>query len=153
MTSDADDLAELRRRLQHLTGLRVPAKESGEGDPADDEAPKPVGLIGGDRGQSKKAQEALNHVRKRRDAEIDRLNADNRRRTSFFWFVLIVTAFPVLVASGVMIRIAVDGQVSDPVLIAFFASVVVEVIGLSIIVANYLFPKNGSLTRNDHNEE
>ena len=99
----------------------------------------------GDGDVSKAADDALKYMNERRAAEIARLKMDNEQREKFFKFVLLITGIPVLVAAGALVRVVWDGDVGDSVLIGFFASVVVEVIGLSIIVANYLFPKTGSV--------
>lgn len=99
------------------------------------------------------ADEALDYLRKRHEAEIERLKTDNKQRKWFFKFVLGITGIPVLVASLALVRVAWDGEVSDTVLVSFFASVVVQVIGLSIIVANYLFPKTGSIREIEPGDE
>lgn len=91
------------------------------------------------------AVEALNYLKQRHKAEIDRLEADNGQRKWFFRFVLFVTALPVIVASVAMTKYVWTGGNSEAIYIGYFTSVVVEVIGLSIVIANYLFPRNGSL--------
>lgn len=91
------------------------------------------------------AVEALEYLKRRHKVEIDRLQADNKQRNRFFYFVLLVTAMPVIVASIAMGHYVWCGGESEAIYIGYFASVVVEVIGLSVVIANYLFPRNGSL--------
>lgn len=147
-TQESESAALYERRLELLNRVAgiygFPSIDGNEEDPAT----KPVKKIQEDKGQSEDVKSTLNYLNERRKAEIARLNGDNDRRKSFFNFVMLVTGLPIVMASAVMGRIAWDGDVSDSVLIAFFASVVVEVIGLAIIVANYLFPKDGSLKEN-----
>lgn len=91
------------------------------------------------------ANEALDYLKKKHKAEINRLNSDNRQRNWFFNFVLLITLIPVLVASYAMSCYVRNGGDSEAIYVGFFASVVVEVIGLSLVIANYLFPKHGSI--------
>lgn len=48
------------------------------------------------------AVEALDYLKRRHKVEIDRLQADNKQRNWFFYFVILVTALPVIVASIAM---------------------------------------------------
>jgi len=124
--------------------------ESGQVEPGEvsitsEAASKESSHLKRDQGRQPSADSVRKHLEKRRTAEIDRLETDNKQRKAFFRFMLLVALVPVIVASGVMVRLSWDGNVGDPVVIAFFVSVVVEVLGLAVIVANYLFPKRGSL--------
>lgn len=98
------------------------------------------------------AVEALDYLKRRHKVEIDRLQADNKQRNWFFYFVILVTALPVIVASIAMGLYVLNGGTSEAIYIGYFASVVVEVIGLSIVIANYLFPRNGSLQVEESND-
>ena len=99
------------------------------------------------------AVEALDYLKRRHKVEIDRLQADNKQRNWFFYFVILVTALPVIVASIAMgLYVLNGGGTSEAIYIGYFASVVVEVIGLSIVIANYLFPRNGSLQVEESND-
>lgn len=99
-------------------------------------------------GYDPESAEELGYVTKKHCVEIERLEADNKRRNSFFRFVLSTTGIPMLVASGALITYICAGGRSDSVLIGYFASVVAQSIGLSALVANYLFPRSGSIGTN-----
>lgn len=79
-----------------------------------------------------------------REARVLREEADNSRRTKFFWFAIVIAGLPVLVATITMLTLLFTGEATPAVSIAFFASVVVEVIGIATIIARYLFPSGGS---------
>ena len=101
---------------------------------------KELGAVSDD-DNDEEAVEALAHLKKKHKAEIDRLESDNKQRKWFFNFVIAMTAIPVVVASIAMGKYVWDGGSSDAVYIGYFASVVVEVIGLSAVIANYLSPE------------
>lgn len=151
----ADETAKLKEALKaNLT--KKTGQLPGENDKGDEGEPNQAGSVSDaaseaashlkkDQGRQPSADNARKHLDERRKAEIDRLETDNKQRKAFFRFMLFVAAVPVAVSSGVMVRLSWDGDVGDSVVIAFFVSVVVEVLGLAVIVANYLFPKRGSL--------
>lgn len=90
--------------------------------------------------------EAKNHekeVLRRAKLENDEYEAANKHRKIFLWFAVAVTSVPVVAASAGFMWMVVTREMTDGMAIAFFASVVVEVIGLVLVLANYLFPKGG----------
>lgn len=97
---------------------------------------------------SSDAEHREEQITRLREARVLREEDDNKRRNLFFQFALIIVGIPVAVASISMFKLAIFGDPDTNVVIAFFASVVVEVIGISAIIARYLFPSGG----NDANE-
>ena len=132
-----------------LEGLNTSGARQDEPDATDEDK---VGKQG-DGDVSSDADDTLDYIKKRRAAEITRLEEDNKQRKWFFRFVLAVTAVPVIVASLAMIAYVFGEGNSEAVYIGYFTSVVVEVIGLSIVIANYLFPRNGSIQKGTEKSE
>lgn len=146
-SSMRENAAEFERARQFLRGWRAQSASSILTSGSHEAADTPATELGKDRGRSPTADKAESYWDKRREAEIDRIKGDNKQRRHFFVFVMAATGIPVTTASWVMYKLVDSGLAHDSVVIAFFASVVAEVIGLSVILANYLFPKNGSLNR------
>lgn len=82
-----------------LEGLNTSGARQDEPDATDGDK---VGKQG-DGDVSSDADDTLDYIKKRRAAEIARLEEDNKQRKWFFRFVLAVTAVPVIVASSAMI--------------------------------------------------
>lgn len=81
------------------------------------------------------------------EAERDRLKQQREHRHAFFiWAVIAISA--VLVFGGIMFAwhvAASDGKPSEPVMISWMTTSIVEVIGLGYIIARSLFEvRNGS---------
>lgn len=75
------------------------------------------------------------------DAEADKAEQANRLRTRFFYFGVIAASATVIASVAVVIICAIWGQkVSDVVATAFIGSLTVEAIGITKIMAGYLFP-------------
>lgn len=79
-----------------------------------------------------------------REARVLREEADNKRRAFFFRFAIFIAGWPVIVATITMLVLLCQGKTTEPVVIAFFVSVVVEVVGIAAIIARYLFPNGGA---------
>lgn len=137
-----DDLKNVLESFQTSAGARKFADQFDSA--ASESGSSGVGEVS-DEDNDSEAVEALEHLKKQHKAEIDRLEADNKQRQWFFVFVLVITAVPVCIASAAMMVYVCRGGDSEAVYVGYFASVVVEVIGLSVVIANYLFPRNGSI--------
>lgn len=93
---------------------------------------------------SSDAENREKQITRLREARVRLEEDDNRRRNRFFHFALFIVGIPVAVASVSMLKLTIFDTPDANVVIAFFASVVVEVIGISAIIARYLFPSGGN---------
>lgn len=92
--------------------------------------------------------EAKGHERevlRRAKLENDEYDSANKHRKIFLWFAVVVTSIPIAASSFGFVWMVITRQMenSSGIAIAYFSSVVVEVIGLMLVLANYLFPKGG----------
>lgn len=78
-----------------------------------------------------------------RDVKLERMRADNKRRTTLFWFAIAATATPVIISSLVVGSLVLRGRETEVMIAAYFGSVVVQVVGLAVIIAKNLFPEAG----------
>ncbi|CAB0628624.1 hypothetical protein CIP107562_00213 [Corynebacterium diphtheriae] len=93
---------------------------------------------------AKSIEEALVHRENLHNKQIAEANEQRKR---FLNFVMVIAGAPILASSAGFSFLTWQGKVTDAIAVAFFASVVVEVIGLALVLANYLFPKGaGAIT-------
>lgn len=91
------------------------------------------------------ARELEDEVTRRQKLENDQLEQANGQRAVFLRFTITAAAVPIIASSLCFIWLVITADSKDMTIIApaFFASVVAEVIGMSIILAKYLFPAQG----------
>lgn len=82
-------------------------------------------------------------VIRRAELENDEYESANKHRKIFLWFAVAITGLPIVASSVGFFWMVAANRMTDAVAIAYFTSVVVEVIGLVLVLANYLFPKGG----------
>lgn len=70
---------------------------------------------------------------------------DYRRR--FFWWGVAITSVCVLASVGVIVFLVLHGDYETPVGVAFVSGLAVEVVGVAVVIAKYLFPEGGSRQR------
>lgn len=83
---------------------------------------------------------------KLRNLHIERVERDKVWRERLLWtFMVLIIGTGVLTLAGV-IYLMVAGEFSGNVAIAFFTTVVVQVVGLTLVVAKFFFPEGGGNT-------
>lgn len=78
-----------------------------------------------------------------RDVKLERMRADNKRRTTLFRFAIAASGIPVVVSSVVIGWLVFRGRETELMIAAYFGSVVLQVVGLAVIIAKNLFPEAG----------
>lgn len=78
-----------------------------------------------------------------RDVKLERMRADNKRRTTLFRFAIGATGAPVVISSLVIGWLVLHGRETEIMIAAYFGSVVIQVVGLAVIIAKNLFPEAG----------
>ncbi|CAB0830422.1 hypothetical protein FRC0316_00127 [Corynebacterium diphtheriae] len=99
---------------------------------------------------AKRMKEALVEREKLRNQQFEEAN---KQRKHFFIFVMAIVAVPTVAASLGFFILVLQAKVTDAIAVAFFASVVAEVIGLALVLANYLFPKGAGAIMGDNKSE
>lgn len=78
-----------------------------------------------------------------REAYAKELEAALAYRTKFFWWGVIVTSVCVVASIGILIFLVCRGVYETAVGVAFISGLAVEVVGVAVVIAKYLFPENG----------
>lgn len=81
-----------------------------------------------------------------RREEIEQRKFNRKMQGRFFVFAVLLVSVPVVISAIGFTWLIVTDRMTDTIAAAFFASVVGEVIGLSMILGKYLFPENGMST-------
>lgn len=81
-----------------------------------------------------------------RNLHVQRVKDDQDWRQRFLWiFLVLIISTGVLTLVGV-IYLMIRGEFDGNVAIAFFTTVVVQVVGLTLVVAKFFFPEGGGNT-------
>lgn len=89
------------------------------------------------------AEKKKSYLDQVRAARIAQLDADRDLQQKFFKFAAKLISVPVWVASGGFAWMVITGEMNQVIASAFFGSVVIEVIGLSLVLGKYLYPEGG----------
>lgn len=135
--------AELWRSiLQKYSGLEMPPLEP-SGRHGKDPSEATTSDISTDNDVGRDAMSEEKYLEEMRDAEVRQKKLNRAMQRTFFAFALLLVGVPVLVAAMGFVWMVVQDRMTDAIAAAFFASVVGEVIGLSMILGKHLFPENG----------
>lgn len=122
-----------------------PISYSGAEPPGDEPDPgrAPATAAATNENVGEDAMSEAKYLSEKRTAEIARKKLNRVMQQLFFWFTIVLVSVPVVVSATGFIWLTVTDRMTDTIAAAFFASVVGEVIGLSVIIGKYLFPNNG----------
>lgn len=79
-----------------------------------------------------------------RSAYAQELEDAIRYRRRFFWWGVTITSVCVLASIGMIIFLVFSNDYETPVGVAFISGLAIEVVGVAVVIAKYLFPDGGA---------
>ena len=79
-----------------------------------------------------------------RSAYAQELEDAIRYRRRFFWWGVTITSVCVLASIGMIVFLVFRNTYETPVGVAFISGLAVEVVGVAVVIAKYLFPDGGA---------
>lgn len=129
--------------LDDIPPISYSGAQAGGDEPDPGSAPAAAAATNENVGEDAMSEESF--LGKSRAEEIAQKKLNRFMQRFFFWFTIVLVSVPVVVSSVGFTWLLVLDRMTDTIATAFFASVVGEVIGLSIIIGKYLFPNNGGV--------
>lgn len=91
------------------------------------------------------ANDDVAEIEKRvRSAYAQELEDAIKYRRRFFWWGVIITSVCVLASIGMIVFFVIRNAYETPVGVAFISGLAVEVVGVAVVIAKYLFPDGGA---------